>query len=82
MGYDPNGKWNWGKFLLVAGINAFSGLLSYHGAMVGGIVGLKIPGVKFNLYSFIKYHTMISQIVIYFMKITLAYIKSKLKECN
>lgn len=63
-----------------AGANAISGMLTFAGAMVGGIVGVKVPGVKFSLKNFALYHLGTTYFGVYPIKIILAYIKKKLKE--
>lgn len=62
-----------------AGANAISGLLTFCGAMVGGIIGVKVPGT-FSLKNFVLYHLGAAYFGVYPMKIILNYIKKKLKE--
>ena len=63
-----------------AGSNAISGMLTFTGAMVGGIMGVKVPGAKFSFKNFALYHLGTTYFGVYPIKIILAYIKQKLKE--
>lgn len=63
-----------------AGANAISGMLTFTGAMVGGVTGVKVPGAKFSFKNFALYHLVTTYFGVYPIKIILAYIKKKLKE--
>ncbi len=63
-----------------AGANAISGMLTFTGAMVGGIMGVKVLGAEFSFKNFALYHLGAAYFGIYSIKIILAYIKKKLKE--
>ena len=62
--------------------NAISGMLTFGGALVGGIVGIKVPGSEFILKYFVLYHLLATSLGVYPLKAILAFIKSKLKESN
>ena len=62
--------------------NAISGMLTFGGALVGGIVGIKVPGSEFILKDFVLYHLLATSLGVYPLKMVLAFIKSKLKESN
>ena len=63
-----------------AGSNTISGMLTFTGAIVGGIMGVKVPGAKFSFKNFALYHLGATYFGVYPIKIILAYIKQKLKE--
>ena len=63
-----------------AGANAISGMLTFTGAMVGGIIGVKVLGAKFSFKNFALYNLGATYFGVYPIKIILAYIKKKLKE--
>ena len=79
-GISDQEDFEWSDMFIDAGINAFSGLLTFSGAMVGGIVGVKIPGASFSLQNTVLYHLGAAYFGVYPAKILLAIIKAKLKE--
>lgn len=67
------------NMFIEAGINSFSGFITFGSAMVGGIIGVKKPE-KSTFKYFALYNIGALGFGIYFMKVILAIIKQKLKE--
>ena len=63
-----------------AGANAISGLLTFTGAMSGGILGIKVPGARLSIKNFIFYHIGSAYFGIYPLKMLFSHIKGVLKE--
>jgi hypothetical protein len=63
-----------------AGANAISGLLTFTGAMSGGILGIKVPGARFSNKNFILCHIGSAYFGIYPLKMLFSHIKGVLKE--
>ena len=79
-GISDQEEFEWADMFIEAGSNAISGMLTFTGAMVGGIMGVKVPGAKFSFKNFALYHLGAAYFGVYPIKIILAYIKQKLKE--
>lgn len=79
-GISDQETFEWSDMFIEAGINAFSGLLTFAGAMTGGIMGVKIPGAKFSAKDAILYHLGAAWFGVYPSKILLSIIKAELKE--
>ena len=79
-GISDDEKYEWTDMFIDAGANAISGFLSFTGAMVGGIMGVKIPGAKISFKHFALYHLGSLYFGVYPVKILLSRIKSILKE--
>ena len=78
--FSDEENFEWTDMFIDAGANAISGLLSFTGAMVGGITGVKIPGEKIPFKHFALYHLGSFYFGVYPVKILLSRIKSILKE--
>ena len=70
----------WSDMFIEAGANLLSGITSFAGGMIGGMLGAKIPGAKFDWGDFIAYQISQVWFGVYPFKILLSYIKSQLKE--
>ena len=79
-GFSDQEKFEWLDMFIEAGANAISGLLTFTGAMVGGIMDIKVPGSEFSFKKFALYHLGATYFGVYPTKIIFAYIKKKLKE--
>ena len=79
-GFSDQEEFEWSDMFIEAGANAISGMLTFTGAMVGGILGVKVPGAKFSFKNFALYNLGATYFGVYPAKIILAYIKKKLKE--
>jgi hypothetical protein len=79
-GFSDQEEFEWSDMFIEAGANAISGMLTFTGAMVGGILGVKVPGTKFSFKNFALYNLGATYFGVYPTKIILAYIKKKLKE--
>ena len=79
-GISDQENFEWSDMFIEAGANAFSGMLTFAGAMVGGITGIKVPGAKFSFENFALYHLGLSYFGVYPIKFMLAYIKKSMKE--
>ena len=62
-----------------AGANAISGMLTLVGAMVGGIMGVKVPGAKFSLKNFALYHLGATYFGVYPKKLFLLILRKNLR---
>lgn len=79
-GISDQEEFEWSDMFIDAGANAISGMLTFTGAMVGGIMGVKVPGAKTSLKNLILYHSGAAYFGVYPIKLILSYIKKKLKE--
>ena len=79
-GFSDQEEFEWSDMFIEAGANAISGMLTFTGAMVGGFMGVKVPGAKFSFKNFALYNLGAAYFGVYPIKIILAYIKKKLKE--
>ncbi|MDY2727734.1 MAG: hypothetical protein SOV26_01830 [Candidatus Onthovivens sp.] len=79
-GISDQEGFEWSDMLIEAGSNAISGMLTFVGAMVGGIMGVKNPRAKSSIKNFALYHLGAAYFGVYPIKIILTYIKQKLKE--
>ena len=79
-GISDQETFEWSDMFIDAGANAISGVLTFAGAMVGGIMGVKVPGAKFSLKNFALYHLGAAYFGVYPSKFIISYIKEKLKE--
>ena len=79
-GISDQEKFEWSDMFVEAGANAISGMFTFTGAMVGEIMGVKVPGAKFSFRNFALYHLGATYFGVYPTKMILAYIKKKLKE--
>ena len=60
--------------------NAISGLLTFGSTLIGGTIGIKVPGSQFVFKNFVLYHFLSACWGVYPIKGVLAYMKSILKE--
>ena len=79
-GINDQETFEWSDMFIEAGINAFSGLLTFAGAMAGGIVGVKTLETKSSLKNFVRYHLGATYFGVYPVKALLSILKAKLKE--
>ena len=79
-GISDQENFEWSDMFIETGANAISGMLTFTGAMVGGIMGVKVPGAEFSFKNFALYNLGAAYFGVYPIKIILAYIKKKLKE--
>lgn len=79
-GFSDQETFEWFDMFIDAGTNAISGVLTFAGAMVGGIMGVKVPGSKLSLKNFALYHLGAAYFGVYPSKFIISYIKEKLKE--
>lgn len=79
-GISNQETFEWSDMFIEAGANAISGMLTFTGAIVGGIMGVKVPGAAFSFKNFALYHLGAAYFGVYPIKAILAYIKKKLKE--
>lgn len=79
-GISDQEEFVWSDMFIDAGANAISCLLTFDGAMCGGITGVKVPGAKFSFKNFALYHIGAAYFGVYPIKIIISYIKKKLKE--
>ena len=79
-GISDQEKFEWSDMFIEAGANAISGMITLTGAMVGGIMGVKVPKAEFSFKNFALYHLGAAYFGVYSIKIIIAYIKKKLKE--
>ena len=79
-GISDQETFEWSDMFIEAGINAFSGALTFTGAMAGGIMGVKIPGARFSAKNALLYNLGAAYFGVYPAKIMLSIIKGKLKD--
>ena len=70
----------WSDMFIESGANLISGLLSFAGGMIGGIIGAKVPGAKFDFGDFMAFQTSQVWFGIYPSKLLLSYVKKHFKE--
>ena len=76
-GISDQENFEWSDMFIEAGANAISGMLTFTGAMVGGVMGVKVPGAEFSFINFALYHLFAAYFGVYPIKIILTYIKKK-----
>lgn len=73
-------KFELSDMFIDAGFNAISGILTFSGAAIGGMLNIKVPGADFSAKNFALYHLGMAYFGVYPTKFILSYIKKILKE--